>query len=93
MVTLKRTEEHRNYIYLIEKNFNGKWGMEWDFSAAQSYEVAEMIFNDSEKYNKTPGEYRIVMYVSEKPSDQQESTPLHTFQLYSKNKANKTEQV
>jgi len=44
--------------------------MEWDFSAAQSYEVAEKIFNDFEKYNKNPGEYRIVMYISEKPSDQ-----------------------
>jgi hypothetical protein len=70
MVTLKRTEEHRNYIYLIEKKINGKWILEWDCGSFLSYEVAEMSMKEIEKYTKHPKDYRLVMYISEKPSDQ-----------------------
>ena len=70
MVTLKRTEKHRNYIYLIEKKINGKWILEWDSGSFLSYEVAEMSMKEIEKYTKHPKDYRLVMYISEKPSDQ-----------------------
>ena len=59
--------KHRNFIYVIEKKMNGKWGLDWDFTACLTYEVTEQIMRDFEKYNEN---HRIVMYISEKPHDE-----------------------
>ena len=66
---MARSHKHRNFIYVIEKKMNGNWGLEWDFGCYRSYEVAEQIMQDFEKYNQHPKDYRIVMYLSEKPHD------------------------
>lgn len=66
---MTRDHKHRNFIYVIEKKMNGKWGLEWDFSTFMTYEVAQQSLQDFEKYNKHPKDYRIVMYLSEKPHD------------------------
>jgi len=58
---------HRNFIYVIEKKINGKWALEWDFGAFLTYGVGEQVMKDFEKYNKYPEDYRLVMYISEKP--------------------------
>jgi hypothetical protein len=66
----QKTREHRNFIYVIEKKINNKWSLEWDFGCYLTYEVAEQVMHDFEKYNKHPKDYRITMYISEKPYDQ-----------------------
>jgi hypothetical protein len=60
---------HRNFVYVIEKKMNGRWGLEWDFGCYLTYEVAEQVMGDFEKYTKNPKDYRLVMYISEKPHD------------------------
>ena len=52
---------------MIEKKIKGKWGLEWDCGCFLSYEVAEMSMKEREKYTKHPKDYRLVMYISEKP--------------------------
>ena len=71
-VTIKitmQTNQQRNFVYIIEKKMNGKWGLEWDFGCYLTYDVAEQVMQDFEKYNTHPKDYRIVMYISEKPHD------------------------
>ena len=48
---------------------NGKWGLDWDFGAYLTYDVAEQVMKDFERYNKHPEDFRLVMYISEKPYD------------------------
>ncbi len=67
--TTMQTHQHRNFVYIIEKKMNDKWGLEWDFGCYLTYEVAEQVMQDFEKYNKHPEDYRLVMYISEKPHD------------------------
>ena len=67
--TRQENFKHRNFVYLVEKKINGKWGLEWDFGAFLSYEVAQMSMKEFEKYTKNPKDYRLVMYISEKPHD------------------------
>ena len=43
--------------------------MEWDFGAYLTYDVADQVMHDFERYNKNPEDYRLVMYISEKPHD------------------------
>ena len=62
--------EHRNFVYVIEKRINGRWNLEWDFSTFMTHDVAHQSMQDFEKYNKHPDDYRITMYISEKPYDQ-----------------------
>ena len=72
MVVMKRNQKghkHRNFVYIIEKRINGKWKLEWDFGAYLTYDVAEQVMKDFERYNKYPEDYRLVMYISEKPYD------------------------
>jgi len=66
----KKVHKHRNFVYIIEKKKNGKWGLDWDFGAYLTYEVAEQVMKDFERYNKHPKEYRLTMYISEKPHDE-----------------------
>ena len=61
--------KHRNFVYVIEKKMNGKWGLEWDFGCFLSYEVAEMSMKEFDRYTKYPKDYRLTMYISEKPAD------------------------
>ena len=61
---------HRNFVYIIEKKVNGKWKLEWDFGCYLTYDVADQVMHDFERYNKNPEDFRIVMYVSEKPHDE-----------------------
>ena len=65
----KKTHKHRNFVYIIEKKKNGNWGLDWDFGAYLTYEVAEQVMKDFERYNKNPEEYRLTMYISENPHD------------------------
>ena len=65
----QKGHKHRNFVYVIEKKMNGKWGLEWDFGCYLTYEVAEQVMQDFEKYTKNPKDYRLVMYISEKPHD------------------------
>ena len=65
----QKTHKHRNFIYVIEKRINGNWRLEWDFSTFMTYEVAQQSMQDFEKYTKHPKDYRITMYISEKPHD------------------------
>ena len=65
----KKAHKHRNFVYIIEKKKNGNWGLDWDFGAYLTYEVAEQVMKDFERYNKHPKEYRLTMYISEKPYD------------------------
>ena len=65
----QKTHKHRNFIYVIEKRINGRWNLEWDFSTFMTYEVAQQSMQDFEKYTKHPKDYRITMYISEKPHD------------------------
>ena len=60
---------HRNFVYVIEKKMNGNWVLEWDFGCYRSYDVASQVMQDFEKYTKHPKDYRITMYISEKPHD------------------------
>ena len=66
----KKAHKHRNFVYIIEKKKNGNWGLDWDFGAYLTYEVAEQVMKDFERYNKYPKEYRLTMYISEKPHDE-----------------------
>ena len=66
----KKAHKHRNFVYIIEKKKNGHWGLDWDFGAYLTYEVAEQVMKDFERYNKYPKEYRLTMYISEKPHDE-----------------------
>ena len=66
----KKVHKHRNFVYIIEKKKNGSWGLDWDFGAYLTYEVAEQVMKDFERYNKYPKEYRLTMYISEKPHDE-----------------------
>ena len=61
---------HRNFIYVIETKVKRKWKVTWDSQAYHSYDIAQQIMKDFEKYNKHPEKYRIVMYISEKPHDE-----------------------
>ena len=61
--------KHRNFVYVIEKKMNGKWGLEWDFGCFLSYEVAETVMKDFDRYTKHPKDYRLTMYISEYPAD------------------------
>ena len=61
---------HRNFIYVIETKVKGKWGTVWDSPAYISYNVAQQIMKDFEKYNKHPDSHRIVRYISERPHDE-----------------------
>jgi|TARA_R110000751_G_scaffold93295_1_gene182274 hypothetical protein len=65
--TRQENFNHRNFVYLVERKINNKWGLEWDFGSFLSYDVAEMSMKEFEKYNKKPKDYRLVMYISEKP--------------------------
>ena len=65
----KKAHKHRNFVYIIEKKKNGSWGLDWDFGAYLTYDVAEQVMKDFEKYNTHPEDYRLVMYISEKPYD------------------------
>ena len=65
----QKAHKHRNFIYVIEKRINGRWNLEWDFSTFMTYDVAEQSMRDFEKYTKHPEDYRITMYISEKPHD------------------------
>ena len=65
----QKTHKHRNFIYVIEKKINGRWNLEWDFSTFMTYDVAQQSMQDFEKYTKHPKDYRITMYISEKPHD------------------------
>ena len=73
MVVMKRNKDgyhHRNFVYIIEKKTaSGKWKLEWDFGAYLTYDVAEQVMKDFERYNTHPEDYRLVMYISEKPYD------------------------
>ena len=66
---MSKERKHRNFIYVIEKRINGRWNLEWDFSTFMTYEVAQQSMQDFEKYTKHPKDYRITMYISEKPHD------------------------
>ena len=65
----QKTHKHRNFVYVIEKRINGRWNLEWDFSTFMTYDVAQQSMQDFEKYTKHPEDYRITMYISEKPHD------------------------
>ena len=65
----KEPRQHRNFVYIIERKVNGKWKLEWDSGCFLSYDVADMSMKELEKYTKNPKNYRLVMYVSEKPPD------------------------
>jgi hypothetical protein len=67
MITNQKLRKHKNFVYMIEKKTKGKWRLEWDFGSFLSYEVAEMSMKEREKYTKHPKDYRLVMYISEKP--------------------------
>ena len=54
---------------MIEKKINGKWGLEWDFGCYLTYDVADQVMQDFDRYNKHPEDYRLVMYISEKPHE------------------------
>jgi hypothetical protein len=69
MISGRQPRHHRNFVYVIEKKMNGKWGLEWDFGCYLTYEIAEKIMQDFERYNKSPKDYRLTMYISEKPHD------------------------
>ena len=66
---MSKERKHRNFIYVIEKKINGNWRLEWDFSTFMTYDVAQQSMQDFEKYTKHPKDYRITMYISEKPHD------------------------
>ena len=66
----KKAHKHRNFVYIIEKKKGSNWGLEWDFGAYLTYDVAEQVMKDFERYNKHPEEYRLTMYVSENPHDE-----------------------
>ena len=70
MIARRQPKHHRNFVYVVEKKMNGKWGLEWDFGCYLTYEVAEQCMLDFERYNKHPEDYRLVMYISEKPHDE-----------------------
>ena len=61
---------HRNFIYVIETKVKKRWICDWDSPAYNSYDIAQQIMEDFEKYNKHPEKHRIVMYISEKPHDE-----------------------
>ena len=62
--------KYRNFIYVIEQKVDGRWQPTWDFEAHLTYNITEQIMQDYEKYNKHPDNFRIVMYLSEKPCDE-----------------------
>ena len=64
-----KVHKHRNLVYVIEKKINGKWGLEWDFGCFLTYSVAEQVMKDFDRYNKSPEDFRMVRYVSEKPHE------------------------
>ena len=69
---MKRNQDayhHRNFVYIIEQKISGKWRVNWDFGAYLTYDVAEQCMKDFERYNKYPEDYRLTMYISEKPHD------------------------
>ena len=59
--TRQENFNHRNFVYLVERKINNKWGLEWDFGSFLSYDVAEMSMKEFEKYNKLYKEYNEVI--------------------------------
>ena len=59
--------KYRNFIYVVEKKINGKWQPTWNVEAHLTYNISEQMMQAFRKDNKHPENFRIVMYVSEKP--------------------------
>ena len=66
----QKGHKHRNFVYIIEKKINGKWKLEWDFGCYLTYDVADQVMQDFDRYNKNPEDYRLVRYISEKPHEE-----------------------
>ena len=69
MIPRKEPRQHRNFIYVIEEKIKGRWAVEWNCGTFLSYDIGEVSMKEREMYKKNPKNYRLTMYISEKPLD------------------------
>ena len=69
MIRGREPRRHRNFIYVIEEKIKGKWAVEWNCGTFLSYDIGEVSMKEREAYIKNPKNYRLTMYISEKPLD------------------------
>ena len=62
--------KYRNFIYVVEKKIDGKWQPTWNVEAHLTYNISEQMMEAFKKDNKYPENFRIVMYLSERPCDE-----------------------
>jgi len=65
----KEPRQHRNFIYVIEEKIKGEWAVKWNCGVFMNYEIGEVSMKERESYVKNPENYRLIMYISEKPLD------------------------
>ena len=69
MIQGKEPRRHRNFIYVIEEKVKGEWAVKWNCGVFMNYEIGETSMKERETYIKNPKNYRLTMYISEKPLD------------------------
>ena len=67
MIQGREPRRHRNYIYVIEEKVKGEWVVKWNCGVFMNYEIGEASMKERETYIKNPKNYRLTMYISEKP--------------------------
>ena len=69
MIRGREPRRHRNFIYVIEEKVKGEWVVKWNCGVFMNYEIGEASMKERETYIKNPKNYRLTMYISEKPLD------------------------
>jgi len=69
MIQGREPRRHRNFIYVIEEKVKGEWVVKWNCGVFMNYEIGEASMKERETYIKNPKNYRLTMYISEKPLD------------------------
>ena len=67
MIQGREPRRHRNFIYVIEEKVKGEWAVKWNCGVFMNYEIGDASMKERETYIKNPKNYRLTMYISEKP--------------------------
>jgi len=69
MIQGREPRRHRNFIYVIEEKIKGEWAVKWNCGVFMNYEIGDASMKERETYINNPKNYRLTMYISEKPLD------------------------
>ena len=67
MIQGREPRRHRNFIYVIEEKIKGEWAVKWNCGVFMNYEIGDASMKERETYINNPKNYRLTMYISEKP--------------------------